>query len=405
MPSAPPAPELFSWATAAAWLIVVLAAATLRSRGYAIARGVLLAIHGLVAVALYPRTGHAWPLFVYLHSCVFAQSLMLVRPRMRPLGYRLLVSFPDAFFQAGTFLAFPFAIAMAFGAEPPGWWIGYALAALGLIQSFQSDKRSVDIVVVDGERVDALRRHRSGGHRSERPLRIVQITDPHLGAFMSVARLRAICERAVARDPDLVLLTGDFLTMESQRDPAWLTDALAPLAALDGRVFACMGNHDLEAPDTVRQAMASIGAALLIDAATTIDTPAGKVQIVGADFVWRGRAEHLAALCAAHPRVEGALRIVLLHDPGAFRHLPEGEGDLVLSGHTHGGQLGLVSFGLAPTIVSLLSSSPDHGLWARGTDRLYVHRGTGHYGFPVRLGVPAEESLLCVHARGRLSPP
>jgi predicted MPP superfamily phosphohydrolase len=40
---------------------------------------------------------------------------------------------------------------------------------------------------------------------------------------------------------------------------------------------------------------------------------------------------------------------------------------------------------------------PDHGLWARGRDRLYVHRGTGHYGFPLRLGVPSEESLLRVH--------
>jgi predicted MPP superfamily phosphohydrolase len=40
---------------------------------------------------------------------------------------------------------------------------------------------------------------------------------------------------------------------------------------------------------------------------------------------------------------------------------------------------------------------PDHGFWARGTDRMYVHRGTGHYGFPLRLGVPAEESLIRVH--------
>jgi uncharacterized protein len=41
---------------------------------------------------------------------------------------------------------------------------------------------------------------------------------------------------------------------------------------------------------------------------------------------------------------------------------------------------------------------PDHGFWARGNDRLYVHRGTGHYGFPLRLGVPGEQSLLFVHA-------
>jgi predicted MPP superfamily phosphohydrolase len=121
------------------------------------------------------------------------------------------------------------------------------------------------------------------------------------------------------------------------------------------------------------------------------------VQIVGMDFHFARRAERMAAVCARHPRVPGALRLVLLHDPGAFRHLSEGEGDLVLSGHTHGGQLGLVSLGVPHTVLRLFVDVPDHGLWARGRDRLYVHRGTGHYGFPLRIGVPAEESLLRVH--------
>jgi len=70
----------------------------------------------------------------------------------------------------------------------------------------------------------------------------------------------------------------------------------------------------------------------------------------------------------------------------------------VLSGHTHGGQVGLVSLGLPWTMMRVFMNAPDHGFWARGSDRLYVHRGTGHYGFPLRLGVPAEESVLFVHA-------
>jgi predicted MPP superfamily phosphohydrolase len=226
---------------------------------------------------------------------------------------------------------------------------------------------------------------------------LVQITDPHLGPFMSIERLRTICQRAAAQRPDLVLLTGDFLTMESQSDPSVLARALAPLAELEGKVFACFGNHDLEAPDTVKAALAEVGATLLVDDACEVDTEAGRVQILGVDFRWRGRADHLKRVCADHPRAAGALRLVLLHDPGAFVHLPEGEADLVLSGHTHGGQLGLVSLGLPYTMLSLFTSSPDHGFWARATDRLYVHRGTGHYGFPVRIGVPAEESLLEVH--------
>ena len=76
-----------------------------------------------------------------------------------------------------------------------------------------------------------------------------------------------------------------------------------------------------------------------------------------------------------------------------FQDVPDGAVDLTLSGHTHGGQVGLVSLGLDWTVLSR-SRWPDHGLFARGANHLYVHRGTGHYGFPLRVGVPAELSVL-----------
>ena len=161
-------------------------------------------------------------------------------------------------------------------------------------------------------------------------------------------------------------------------------------------MFACHGNHDLEAREVVRRACAAHGIRLLIDEAETVETPAGRVQLVGADFVWRGRDVHLQSLAQEIPREPGALRLWLLHDPGAFKHLPAGDADLVLSGHTHGGQVGLLSLGLKSTFVSMVSSIPDHGMWARGRDRLYVHRAQGVYGFPVRLGVPGEQSLMRV---------
>ncbi|MEO7110025.1 MAG: phosphodiesterase, partial [Polyangiaceae bacterium] len=168
--------------------------------------------------------------------------------------------------------------------------------------------------------------------------------------------------------------------------------------ALQGKTFACNGNHDHEAPAVVARAMKQNGIELLVDEAREIETEIGPVQIVGMDFSWRDRAEHLARVCAQYPRKKGVPRIVMLHDPGAFKHLPRGEGDLVLSGHTHGGQVGLLSLGLQWTFLRLLGIKiPDHGFWARGTDRMYVHRGTGHYGFPLRLGVPAEESVMRVH--------
>jgi predicted MPP superfamily phosphohydrolase len=234
----------------------------------------------------------------------------------------------------------------------------------------------------------------------------VQISDPHLGPFMSVERLRRIAQRAVDAKPDLVLLTGDFLTMESQSDPELLLRALEPLRALPGRVFACHGNHDHEAPDVVAHALAENGIRLLVDEAQEVETEAERVQILGIDFVWTARDVHLARVCAQHPRKTGMTRIVLLHDPGAFKHLPEGEADLVLAGHTHGGQVGLLSLRLSWTFLRLFGTKiPDHGFWARGKDRMWVHRGTGHYGFPLRLGVPAEESVLRVHRAGAAASP
>lgn len=379
------------------WAAVV-GLALLRSRAYAIFRGITLGLQVLFAATLVHRFQNVFWLYCYLHAAVFVQSIGLIRPRMRSLPYRALVSVPGAFFAAGTLLSLPWVLARAFGFDMPGIYLPYVAAGIGVLQSLWSREETRHIVVADSHAVPALARHRAGVARVERPLRVVQITDPHLGPFMSVERLAGICQRAVDKSPDLVLLTGDFLTMESQADPQLLQSALAPLQQLPGRVFACLGNHDHEAPAIVHNALRQNGITLLVDEAQSVMTDAGRVQIVGMDFVWRQRKEHLARVCAEHPRDSGALRIVLLHDPGAFVHLPEGEADLVLSGHTHGGQVGLVSLGLPYTMMRAFVKMPDHGLWARGTDRLYVHRGTGHYGFPLRLGVPAEESLLAVHS-------
>jgi len=115
-----------------------------------------------------------------------------------------------------------------------------------------SREEELDLVIGGSAQGARVTPHPRGAVREERPLRIVQITDPHLGPFMSVARLRRIAARAVAKKPDLVFLTGDFLTMESQSDPELLRRALEPLRAMPGKVFACRGNHDLEAAPTSR---------------------------------------------------------------------------------------------------------------------------------------------------------
>src|SRR5262249_53323345 len=211
-------------------------------------------------------------------------------------------------------------------------------------------------------------------------LRIVQITDPHLGPWQPVHRLQRVIAALVAHEPDLVLLTGDFLTMEGAGSPGALAKALEPLRGLPGRCFAIFGNHDHDAEHEVRDAMAATAVTLLVDDEAVVETPVGPVQIVGADWVGKGRREHNRRVAGRSPRRARPPRLLLPHAPLASRHVRRGEVDLTLSGHTRGGQLGLVSLGLDWPVLAR-SRWPDQGLLGQGSNRLYVHRGTGFYGF------------------------
>lgn len=374
-------------------------AAMSRSRTFGVFAGVILSLPVMIGLRLAPHLGLLGEAMPGLMGLMFLHfGSLVVRPRMRPTWFRVLVNWPGLWFASAAMLAWPWAIVSLFGVPPYGAWIPFALAGFGFAQSLHAKEEVVDLRLDPERDAGELARWKDGKQSvppGVRPLKIVQITDPHLGPFMSVQRLQRICRRAIEREPDLILITGDLMTMESH-DLDTVARALQPLAAFEGRVFACHGNHDHEAREVVRRAYARTGVELLVDESVVVETEAGPVQIVGHDFRWRDRQARLAQTCAANPRVPGATRIALLHDPGAFKHLPPGDSDLVLSGHTHGGQVGLLSLGLSGTFLSLVSSIPDHGPWARGRDRLYVHRAQGHYGFPIRLGVPPENSLLRV---------
>jgi predicted MPP superfamily phosphohydrolase len=389
---------LVSWTL---WALCAVGAGLGRGRRYGVFLGIILGIYTACAVAVLPRLPLPPEVLWYAHGAAYVQWLSLIWPRMRPGWFRFAISLPGLYTSAAVLLAFPWAILIGLGFAPWGLAVPFVLAAIGLVQSLTARTETHHLSVGTEPHVEGVQRVKNSAEPSkERALKLIQLTDTHLGPFMSVQRLAGICERAVAAQPDLIVLTGDFLTMESQGDARYLTEALAPLRAMPGRVYACLGNHDHEAPEVVLAALKSANVRLLVDEAELVSTPAGMVQVLGFDFTYRDRAEHMQRVTREHPRVKGALRLALLHDPGAFRHLPPGEADLVLSGHTHGGQLGLVSLGSPRTVVSWIAKMPDHGLWGRGVDRLYVHRGNGHYGFPLRLGVPAEESTLLVHYSG-----
>jgi predicted MPP superfamily phosphohydrolase len=414
-----------SWVRALALVVAVgvpVYALRVRGRSYATFGAVVLALslpgaliaHARLADFAGPRVS-PWvdAVFAWGVAAVGLHMTHLVRARLRGPGFRALVSVPGQTFTAAGFMAGWWLLALL----PPRlalWGLGQAeilhalrwldlapflLAAVSVATSLRPAAEWVRIPLGGGgpeqvARVPVERyRRRQPAPLVSPPLRVVQISDPHLGPWQPVARLRRNLERLLAHDPDLVVLTGDFLTMEGQGSPGALADSLAPLRDVSDRCYAIFGNHDHEAPEEVKSALAHNGIRLLLDEEVVVATRVGPVQILGADYVRRGRREHLEGLLARHPRRPDHLRLLLLHDPAGFRHVPDGAVDLTLSGHTHGGQVGLLSFGVDWTVLRR-SRWPDHGLFARGANRLYVHRGTGFYGFPLRVGVPGELSVL-----------
>lgn len=413
------------------WLLPTLAlgiglglplyAGRFRGRTYAIFAAVLVSISFPGALWLAVRSaaqapeslrwGVGW-VFVYGICATGLHFASLVKARMRARGFRWAISLPGMAFLALGALAGPWLLLtepLRIGvawlglpglAEGIAWLQLFPLVLVAFsVRTSLGLRREIVRIVLDGEtypecsRIPVERHRRRLPPLAERPLRIVQIADPHLGPWQPINRLKSRIEELLAHEPDLVLITGDLLTMEGNATPGALTEALAPLQAARGRCFAIFGNHDHEAPEEVRSALEACGAQLLVDEEAVVETPAGLVQLLGADWARKERAERLVALAERFPRRQAHLRLWLVHDPLGFADLPDGDADLVLSGHTHGGQVGLVSFGLDWTVLSR-SRWPDHGFFGLGRNRLYVHRGTGFYGFPLRIGVPGEASLL-----------
>jgi predicted MPP superfamily phosphohydrolase len=424
--------SLFPVLAVASWMLVPIYAGIQRGRTFAIFSVVVMTWSFSGALIVHSRLP-AWAptallpwldaAFAFGIAAAALHNAHLVRARMRSKAFRWLVSAPGQSFVAGSFMASLWLAALLV-VRAPLWLLGFdrflqflmpldLAPYLAAVVAMLFAARPVEEIVrvrLGHEGPDELTRLPLERHRGRppvpldsRPLRIIQIADPHLGPWQSTQRLRRTIEDLVDHEPDLALLTGDFLTMESNATPGALAEALSPLRQMKGRAFAIFGNHDHEAANEVREGLAASNIRLLVDASACVNTEAGPVQIVGADFVRREREDHLRGLLSAHPRRADHLRLLLLHDPSAFHDVPDDEVDLVLSGHTHGGQVGLVSFGLDWTVLAR-SRYPDHGLFARGRTRLYVHRGTGFYGFPLRVGVPGEASLLeVVPAAGSLS--
>jgi len=225
--------------------------------------------------------------------------------------------------------------------------------------------------------------------------RIVQLTDLHCGPFASRRRVDAWVARANRLEADLVAVTGDLIASGTTFVPV-VTRALGALKGRDG-VFACMGNHDyFTEGEAVATGLAAAGLRVLRNEGLEIARDGARIFLAGVDDTWTGRDDLGAALAE---RPAGMPAVLLAHDPVLFPDAAARGVDLTISGHTHGGQLGVPFFAERWNLARVMTRFTS-GIYRAGASTLFVSHGLGTTGVPIRMLVPSEIAVLTLRRSG-----
>lgn len=222
--------------------------------------------------------------------------------------------------------------------------------------------------------------------------RIAQLSDLHIGGFSPLATGLRWARLTNEQKPDVIVLTGDYVTSGT----VFHDDIAATVGALqapDG-VVVSMGNHDYFGEgDPLIDKLRARGVTVLRNASTAIERAGEQLRIGAVDDTWTGRDDLAATLR------DGVPHVVLAHDPDLFESAARQGVPLMLSGHTHGGQVALPFFAERFN-PARLRHKHTLGLYRDGDAYHYVHGGLGITGPPVRLGVPPEIAILTLRRAG-----
>jgi uncharacterized protein len=213
-------------------------------------------------------------------------------------------------------------------------------------------------------------------------LRIGLITDIHRSRWVSHEDVAHAVDLLMAERPDLIVLGGDYVTWGDRKYVGASADALAPLSAPYG-VFAILGNHDNDHDTPI--ALAKNDVHVLRDARTRVTIRGEMIDLLGIRF-WTRRASDIASLM--HRAVP--MTVLLAHDPRRLTEAATLSIPLVLSGHTHGGQVVLPVLGA----VAAKQFPVVQGIGRKERTTVFVSRGLGTIYVPVRVNCPPEVALL-----------
>ncbi len=241
-----------------------------------------------------------------------------------------------------------------------------------------------------------------------RGFKIAQLSDLHSSPLVAMEHLRAAANLAASENPDLVVLTGDYighkmrtyLAETHEFDREYVDNIVHAFSVLNPPhgIFSVLGNHDFwSGPEAtqyiIEKFSEGMGARWLRNDRVELQQGKDSIQLIGVDDLWQDSF----SLRTAYKKVDpGRTRILLSHNPEVneeFQWNPGLSAELILSGHTHGGQIVLPFIG-PPFLPGINNKKFIGGLVEEKGIQTYVTRGIGHLVVPLRFNCPPEVSLI-----------
>lgn len=229
-----------------------------------------------------------------------------------------------------------------------------------------------------------------------RGMRIVQISDFHYAEYTEAFFLREVVRTVNRLHPDMVLLTGDFVSygpLPRRLSRRFAVECAAILSEIQCPLrYASLGNHDAIIGDKyVAGPLREHGIPVLLNAAVPLEREGQRVWLAGLGSACESQSQPDRAIPRAAVNDKEPL-MVMAHEPDILPEIAKYNADLMLSGHTHGGQV-RIPF-LPPVQLPDLGKHYVEGLFRYGPTQLYVNRGIGAVGLPFRFRCPPEITLL-----------
>lgn len=237
--------------------------------------------------------------------------------------------------------------------------------------------------------------------------RIVQLSDLHVGSLLKDEYwIKNLPQYIQSLNPDLIVFTGDLVNTYAEETEGW-ESIFNAIQAPDGK-WACKGNHDYshykwrndidstQNTIAVTEAYKKLGWKLLNDSSTVLTKGTDSLYVCGVQNISRPPFHSYGSVSKAMQNIaDSSLVIMLSHDPIAWKDSIQQHKNvlLTLSGHTHAMQMGIDFWGLHLSPASLMHPYWD-GTYQQGDQYLHVNRGLGYVGFPMRIGMKPEITLI-----------